>query len=100
MKTLLRQARLETKRFVRQRDDIFWTLGFPMFFIVLFGLVYGDMRWEEFGIRATDYILPGIVVMAVMVTRAGIGAVWRELLAVAGWFAGAFSGAVLRVRWE
>jgi len=68
MRTLFRQAWLETKLFVRRRDDVFWTLAFPMFFIVLFGLVYGDMHWEEFGIRAIDYILPGIVVMAVMVT--------------------------------
>ena len=63
---LARQVWLETKLFLRRKDDLFWTLAFPVFFIVLFGLIYQDMVWEDFGLRAIEYILPGIIVMALM----------------------------------
>ena len=63
---LPRQVWLETKLFLRRKDDLFWTLAFPVFFIVLFGLIYQDMVWEDFGLRAIEYILPGIIVMALM----------------------------------
>lgn len=66
MKILLQQTILETKLFLRSRDGFFWTLVFPVFFIVLFGLIYGDTQWGE--IRAIDYLLPGITVMALMIT--------------------------------
>ena len=66
MKILARQVMLETKLFLRRKDDLFWTLAFPLFFIVLFGLIYQDMVWEDLGIRAIEYILPGIIVMALM----------------------------------
>jgi len=68
MKILARQVKLEMKLFLRRKDDLFWTLAFPLFFIVLFGLIYGDMLWEDFGLRAIEYILPGIIVMALMIT--------------------------------
>jgi len=63
---LLRQVRLETRLFLRRKDDLFWTLAFPLFFIVLFGMIYQDMLWEDLGLRAIEYILPGIIVMALM----------------------------------
>lgn len=66
MKTLVGQIKLETRLFLRRKDDLFWTLAFPVFFIVLFGSIYGDMQWEDYGFRAIDYILPGIIVMALM----------------------------------
>ena len=66
MNILVRQTLLETKLFLRRRDDLFWTLAFPLFFIVLFGLIYGGKEWGD--IRAIDYLLPGIIVMAVMIT--------------------------------
>ena len=66
MKILLRQTLFETKFFLRRRDDLFWTLAFPVFFMVLFGLIYGDEMWGD--IRAIDYILAGIVVLALMTT--------------------------------
>jgi ABC-2 type transport system permease protein len=68
MKVLARQVMLETRLFLRRKDDLFWTLAFPLFFIVLFGLIYQDMLWEDLGLRAIEYILPGIVVMALMVS--------------------------------
>ncbi len=66
MKILIRQTMLETKLFLRRRDDLFWTLVFPVFFILLFGFIYGDTEWGD--MRAIDYLLPGIIVMALMVT--------------------------------
>jgi len=66
MKVLIRQTMFETKLFLRRRDELFWSLAFPVFFIVLFGLIYGDTQWGD--IRAIDYLLPGIIVMAVMIT--------------------------------
>jgi ABC-2 type transport system permease protein len=68
MRMLAGQVALEIKLFLRRKDEIFWTLAFPVFFIVLFGLLYRDTEWTDQGLRAIDYILPGIVVMAVMVT--------------------------------
>lgn len=69
MGMLIRQAWFETKLLFRGLDNVFWTLAFPLLFIVLFGFLYGDLVWfEDTGVRAIDYILPGILVMAIMVT--------------------------------
>lgn len=66
MKLLLHQTILELKLFVRRKDELFWVFIFPAFFIILFGLIYGEQMWGD--IRAIDYILPGIIVMALMTT--------------------------------
>lgn len=66
MKILGRQVMLEMRLFLRRKDDLFWTVAFPVFFIVLFGLIYGDMEWDFVDLRAIEYIMPGIVVMALM----------------------------------
>lgn len=66
MRMLGCQIMLEMRLFLRRKDDLFWTLAFPLFIIVLFGLIYQDMQWEDLGLRAIEYILPGIVVMALM----------------------------------
>ena len=66
MKTLVGQIELETRLFLREKESLFWTLVFPIFMIVLFGLIWKD---EMFGtIPAINYILSGIIVMAVMIT--------------------------------
>jgi ABC-2 type transport system permease protein len=61
------QFLLQMKLFIRQKDELFWNLAFPLFFIVLYGLIYRDMVWDDYGMRAIEYMLPGIIVMAVMV---------------------------------
>lgn len=61
------QIVLEAKLFFRRKDELFWNLAFPLFLIVLYGLIYGDMVWGDHGMRAIEYMLPGIIVMAVMV---------------------------------
>lgn len=66
MKTLLGQIKLEIKLFLREKEALFWTLIFPVFMIVLFGLIWKDETWGR--IPAINYLLPGIIVIAVMVT--------------------------------
>ena len=68
MKTLFGQIAIETKLFVRRKDDLFWTLAFPAFFMAMYGFIYGDQMWADYGMRAIDYLAPGMVVMALMVT--------------------------------
>ncbi len=68
MKMFTGQLKLEIRLFSRSLDDLFWTMLFPIFFIFLYGLIYRDTIWEEFGIKAIDYTMPGILVMALMVT--------------------------------
>jgi ABC-2 type transport system permease protein len=66
MNTLASQIKLESKLFLREKEALFWTLAFPVFMIVLFGLIWKDEIWG--GTPAINYLLPGIIVMAVMVT--------------------------------
>ncbi len=65
MRILAGQIALETRLFFRRKDELFWNLAFPMFFMVLYGLVYGDTMWGD--ILAIEYMFPGIIVMALMV---------------------------------
>jgi ABC-2 type transport system permease protein len=65
MKALTGQLALEIKLFLRRKDELFWNLAFPLFFMVLYGLIYRDTIWGE--IKAIDYMFPGIIVMALMV---------------------------------
>ncbi len=68
MTMLLRQTWIETKLFFRRRDELMWTLFFPIMFMVVFGLIYGDTKWPGMDMRSVDYLLPGIIVMGAMVT--------------------------------
>jgi len=53
--------------FLRRKDELFWTLAFPVLFILLFGRLR-QFKWEGMSIRSIDYLLPGIIVMGAMVT--------------------------------
>ena len=70
MKPIMRQTLLEIKLFLRRKDELFWIVVFPIFFIVIFGLLYGETTWtfESGPMRAISYILPGIITMALMVS--------------------------------
>jgi len=68
MSMLMSQAILETKLFMRAKASLFWTLAFPIMFMGLFGLIYGQSKWAGMDIRSVDYLLPGILTMGVMVT--------------------------------
>lgn len=64
MTTLVGQIKLETKLFLRGRQNLFLTLAFPAIMILIFGSVFSGQSWS--GIPAIDYLLPGIIVMALM----------------------------------
>jgi ABC-2 type transport system permease protein len=66
MKTLIGQIRFETKLFLRGKQALFLTLAFPVIIILIFGSVFGEQTWS--GIPAIDYLLPGIVGMALMMS--------------------------------
>jgi ABC-2 type transport system permease protein len=66
MKVLVNQIKLESRLFLRDRGELFWALAFPIFFIVLFGLIYQGESWD--GMPPITFITPGIITMAVMVT--------------------------------
>jgi ABC-2 type transport system permease protein len=68
MAMLLKQTFIETKLFFRRRSELLWTMAFPIMFMVLFGLIYGNTAWNGMNVRAVDFLLPGIIVMGAMVT--------------------------------
>jgi ABC-2 type transport system permease protein len=65
MKTLMGQIRLETKLFLRGKQNLFSTLAFPLIMILIFGSVFSGQTWS--GVTAINYLLPGIIVMALMI---------------------------------
>jgi ABC-2 type transport system permease protein len=66
MKILVSQIKLENRLFLREKEAIFWTLAFPVFLIALFGLIWKDETWGD--LSAINWLLPGIIVMALMTT--------------------------------
>jgi ABC-2 type transport system permease protein len=68
MNMLIKQTRMQMRLFLRRKDELFWTLAFPVLFILLFGAIYGNSKWEGMSIRSIDYLVPGIIVMGAMVT--------------------------------
>ncbi len=64
MSTLIGQIRLETKLLFRDKRSLFFTLAFPVIMILIFGTVFGGQNWGE--VPAINYLLPGIIVMALM----------------------------------
>jgi ABC-2 type transport system permease protein len=68
MNMLIKQTRMQMRLFLRRKDELFWTLAFPVLFILLFGALYGNSKWNGMTIRSIDFLLPGIIVMGAMVT--------------------------------
>jgi ABC-2 type transport system permease protein len=66
MNTLVGQVKLETKLWLRHKEAVFWTLAFPVFFMLLFGSIWKNDTWGN--MPAINYLLPGIIVMALMTT--------------------------------
>ena len=66
MNALIDQVKIEAKMWFRNRETMFWTLVFPVFFMLLFGAIWKDDSWNN--IPTISYLLPGIIVMAMMTT--------------------------------
>ena len=51
MRALVTLSRANLKSFVRDRAALFWTLAFPILFVVLFGTIFsggGKLTWNRF----------------------------------------------------
>jgi ABC-2 type transport system permease protein len=66
MNALVDQVKIEAKLWFRHKETIFWTLAFPIFFMLLFGAIWKNDTWNN--IPTISYLLPGIIVMALMTT--------------------------------
>jgi len=64
MTTIMKQVGLETKLFLRGKHNLFQTLAFPVIMILIFGAVFSKQTWS--GMPAINYLMPGIIVMALM----------------------------------
>jgi ABC-2 type transport system permease protein len=64
MTTLAGQVKLETKLFLRDKRSLFFTFAFPVIMVLIFGSAFGNQTVA--GLPAINYLLPGIIVMALM----------------------------------
>jgi len=65
MSVFWKQTKMETKLFLRYKGTLFWNFVFPLFFMTLFGLIFGRDGGD---VRYIDFLLPGMIVMALMTT--------------------------------
>lgn len=61
----LSQARLEIKCFLRAKDMVFFTLGLPLMFLLVFGLVFAGTL-EGTDVSAGQWFTPGIIAASVL----------------------------------
>jgi ABC-2 type transport system permease protein len=66
---LLRQFRHQNKLFLRNPFSAFFSLAFPLMFLLLFGSLNGSQRIPELGgIRYAQFLVPGLLAFAVIST--------------------------------
>jgi ABC-2 type transport system permease protein len=63
---VLHQFRFEQKVFWRSPPAVFFTVMFPVIFLILFSSLFGDGTIDELGIKTSTYYVPGIVTLAVV----------------------------------
>ncbi len=63
---VLHQFRFEQKVFWRSPAAVFFTVLFPVVFLLLFATLFGEGTIEELGIKASTYYVPGIITLAVV----------------------------------
>ncbi|MBA2521778.1 MAG: ABC transporter permease [Solirubrobacterales bacterium] len=63
---VVHQFRFEQKVFWRSPAAVFFTVMFPVIFLLIFSSLFGDEVIEEIGIRTTVYYVPGIITLAVV----------------------------------
>jgi ABC-2 type transport system permease protein len=61
----LRQAGLEIKSFLRAKDMVFFTLGLPLMFLLVFGVVFSGTL-EGTDVSAGQWFTPGIIAASVL----------------------------------
>jgi ABC-2 type transport system permease protein len=66
---LLRQVRYQNKLFLRNPFSAFFSLAFPLMFLLLFGSLNGSQRIPDLGgIRYAQFLTPGLLAFAVCST--------------------------------
>jgi ABC-2 type transport system permease protein len=66
---LVRQSRHQNKLFLRNPFSAFFSLAFPLMFLLLFGSLNGSQRIPELGgIRYAQFLTPGLLAFAVCST--------------------------------
>jgi len=78
MRTFFQQFLFEHRMFYRDKVSVFWNFFFPLFFLLLFGAL-------KFG-GSIDFILPGIIVMALFSTCVITTAISFVLLREKGYY--------------
>jgi len=63
---ILHQFRFEQRMFWRSPAAVFFTVMFPVIFLLLFASLFGDQEIEGLGIDAATYYVPGIITLAVV----------------------------------
>jgi len=63
---VLHQFRYEQKVFWRSPAAVFFTVMFPVIFLLIFSSLFGNETIEELGIKTTVYYVPGIITLAVV----------------------------------
>ena len=63
---VLHQFRYERKVFWRSPPAVFFTVMFPVIFLILFSSLFGNGEIDELGIRASTYYVPAIITLAVV----------------------------------
>ena len=80
MKSLLKMSWMEAKLFLREPASAFFTLVFPLMYLVLFGLITGNEPTPQFGGQRTiDASIPGLT--AVIICMAGLMSVTMTMAA-------------------
>jgi ABC-2 type transport system permease protein len=63
---VLHQYRFEQRVFWRSPAAVFFTVMFPVIFLLIFSTLFGDETIEELGIKTTVYYVPGIITLSVV----------------------------------
>lgn len=63
---VLHQFRFEQKVFWRSPPAVFFTVMFPVIFLILLSSLFGNGTIDELGIKASTYYVPGIITVAVV----------------------------------
>lgn len=63
---VVHQARFEQRVFWRSPAAVFFTVLFPVIFLLIFSSLFGGETIDELGIKTTVYYVPGIITLAVV----------------------------------
>jgi ABC-2 type transport system permease protein len=63
---VLHQFRYDQRVFWRNPASVFFTVMFPLIFLLLFAGLFGDTEIDSLGVKTSTYYVPGIITLAVV----------------------------------